>query len=215
MWTGRMPTVRSPAAARAASGSRFSVSLSMSQNTGRAPSYSRQLAEATKLKGEVRTSSPGPHPCARTPRCRAAVPLETATASSTPCHSAKPRSKRSSIGPSESRPERSTSPASSCSRSPRSGLASGICSLKLRLRSPRLEGVLERFHEGLPGGFDDVLRDADRPPLALAVRGVEQNSGDGVGAVALVEDAHLVVRQLDLGQVRVAVGDRRAQGAVE
>ena len=157
------PTVRSPTAAAAAAGSRLRVSGSTSQKTGRAPSYSRQLAEATKLKGLVRTSSPAPHPCSRTPRCSAAVPLETATASSTPSQAANSRSKRSPIGPSESRPERSTSTTSSSSRAPSSGLASGIC-----CSAPRsLEGVLQRVDQRLPGGLDDVLRDADRPPLAL------------------------------------------------
>ena len=42
------PVVRSPTAAAAARGSMLSVRGSMSQNTGRAFSYSRQLAEATK-----------------------------------------------------------------------------------------------------------------------------------------------------------------------
>ena len=78
-----------------------------------------------------------------------------------------------------------------------------------------LEGVLQRVDEGLPGGLDDVLRDADRPPLPLAVGGVEQDAGDGAGAVALVEDPDLVVGQLDVGEVRVAVDDRAAQGPVE
>ena len=54
--------VRSLTAAAAAAGSRFSVRGSMSQNTGRAFSYSRQLADATKLKGEVTTSSPALDP---------------------------------------------------------------------------------------------------------------------------------------------------------
>ena len=57
--------------------------------------------------------------------------------------------------------------------------------------------------------------DPDRAPLALAVGGVEQDPGDRAGAVGFVEDADLVVGQLDLGQVRVAVGDRAAQGLVE
>ena len=50
------------------------------------------------------------------------VPLETATASSTPSQAANSRSKRSPIGPSESRPERSTSSTSSSSRAPTPGL---------------------------------------------------------------------------------------------
>ena len=94
---------------------------------------------------------------------------------------------------------------------PTSGLASGIGSGSGR----SLERVLQRVDQRLPGGLDDVLRDADRAPLALAVGGVEQDPGDGAGAVVLVEDPDLVVGQLDVGQVRVAVGDRAAQGAVE
>ena len=70
--------------------------------------------------------SPALQPSARTPRCSAAVPLETATASSTPSQAAKSRSKRSPIGPSESCPERRTSSTSSSSRAPISGRASGI-----------------------------------------------------------------------------------------
>ena len=53
------------------------------------------------------------------------MPLETATASSTPSQAANSRSKRSPIGPSESRPERSTSTTNSSSRPPSSGRASG------------------------------------------------------------------------------------------
>ena len=57
------------------------------------------------------------------------VPLETMTASSTPSQAANSRSKRSPIGPSESRPERSTSSTSSSSRGPISGRASPIGSI--------------------------------------------------------------------------------------
>src|SRR5918995_3761751 len=174
------------------------------------------LAVATKVKGLVITSSPSPQPSARTPRWSAAVPLETATASSTPSRAAKLRSNFSTFGPSETRPELSASSTSSRSRSPRSGCASGIGSLTGG-RSVRagLEGVLERIDQRLPGRLDDVLRDADRAPFALPVGGVEQHPGDSPGAVVLVEDADLVVGQLDLGQVRVAVGDRLAQGPVQ
>ena len=124
--------------------------------------------------------------------------------------------------PARAGPERSTSRTSSSSRAPSSGRASGIGSLKssrrplgLRRSSPWLERVLERLDQRLPGGLDDVLRDADRAPLALAVGGVEQDARDGTGAVGLVEDPHLVVGQLDVGEVRVAVGDRAAQRPVE
>ena len=80
MWTGSSAAVRSVTAARAASGSRLSVTGSMSANTGRAPSYSGAFAEATNENGVVITSSPAFTPAARSARCRPAVPLETAEA---------------------------------------------------------------------------------------------------------------------------------------
>ena len=47
----------------------------MSAKTGRAPTNSAQLAEATKLIGVVSISSPGPSPAAAAAPCSAAVPL--------------------------------------------------------------------------------------------------------------------------------------------
>ena len=78
--TERIARVRGVMASSTFSGSRLSVSGSMSTNTGTAPSKSRTLDEATKLKGVVITSSPGPSPSARTARCKALVPLLTPTA---------------------------------------------------------------------------------------------------------------------------------------
>ena len=52
------------------------------------------------------TSSPGPIPAATQSMCSPAVPLETAAAYGAPTASAKASSKRSIVGPSESRPER-------------------------------------------------------------------------------------------------------------
>src|SRR5215210_1494279 len=216
MWTGSSPAVRSPTAAAAASGSIVRATGSMSQKTGVAPSYSRQFEEATKLSGVVTTSSPSPQPRARTPRWRAAVPLETATAKPSPSQVAKPCSNCSSFGPRESEPERTTSRSSCSSRGPRSGCASGICSFTRRAGlGTRLEGVLERVHQRLPGGLDDVLGDADGAPLPLAIRGIEQDPGHRARPVVLVEDPHFVVRQLDVGQMRMPVEDRAAERLVE
>ena len=53
------------------------------------------------------------------------------------------------------------------------------------------------------------------PHASLAVGGVEQDARDRAGAVVLVEDPHLEVGQLDLGELRVLLGDRDAQRAVE
>ena len=87
------------------------------------------------------------------PRCRPAVPLETATASSTPSQLGERRARtRSASGPSESRPERSTSRTSSSSRAPRSGRASGICSCSRAacLRSGRVAGRRTRASRPAP-----------------------------------------------------------------
>ena len=79
----------------------------------------KQLAEATKEYGDVITSSPSPRPPITASRCSPLVPEETAAAYGAPTFSAKTRSKRSIAGPSESRPDRSTSSTSSSSRSSR------------------------------------------------------------------------------------------------
>ena len=223
--------MRSPTAGPAAAGSRSSVTGSTSQKTGIAPSYSRQLAEATKLNGLVITSSPGPQPSARTPRCRAAVPEETATASSTPSQAAKSRSKRSSTGPSDSRPERRTSSTSSSSRAPRSGLASGIGSgwLTRRREGAPARTVARAAGRGLRGwkayssestraSHDASMMFSETPidPQERSpVGGVQQHARHRVGAVVRIEDPDLVVDQLDLGQVRMELGDRLAQRTVE
>ena len=49
----------------------------------------------------------------------------------------------------------------------------------------------------------------------LAVGGLDQHPGDRVGAVALVEDADLVVDQLELRDLRVGLPDRLPQRVVE
>src|SRR5215211_1162472 len=216
MCTGRIPAVPCPTAAPAASESRVRVTGSMSQKTGVAPSYSKTLVEATKVSGLVITSAPSPQPRALTPRWRAAVPLETATAYPSPSQSAKSCSNWSSFGPRESEPERTTSSSSSSSRSPSSGRASGIGSFtRCGSLFAWLECVLERVDKGLPRGLDDVLRDSDRAPFALTVGGVEEDAGNGAGAVVLVEDAHLVVGELDVGEVRVAIENRPAKRGVQ
>ena len=109
MSTATIAFVRSVMAASTAAGSRFSVRGSTSAKTGVAPSKMKQLAEETNESGEVIASSPGPSLAIRARRCRPAVPLETAAAKGAPTRSAISSSKRSIVGPSESRPERSTS----------------------------------------------------------------------------------------------------------
>ena len=189
----------------------LNVSGSTSAKTGVAPVKRTALAEATNEKDEVTTSSPGPMPSACRQRCRPAVPLETATAWRTPMRSAQARSKRGPIGPSESWPERSTSSTSSRSRSPMTGLASGMRSSagaqpgrgrgRGRARGPA-DAVLEAVEQRLPRCLDDVLADADRAPGVAAVAGVDEHARDRAGALGLVEDPHLEVDQRDARRAR-------------
>src|SRR5918999_385958 len=65
MCTGSRPVVRSPTAAAAAAGSMLSVRGSMSQKTGFAFSYRRQLAEATNGNGAAPAPAPPPGPRGR------------------------------------------------------------------------------------------------------------------------------------------------------
>src|ERR1035437_4285107 len=218
MCTGSSARVRSPTAAAAACGSRLSVTGSMSANTGRARSYSAAFAEATNENGLVITSSPSPPPAARSARCRPAVPLLTALASGARTCSAKRRSNSPTRGPSESCPERSTSSTACSSAVPMTGRASGITSVaseSARGSPARQHAVLERVDERVPGGRDQVLRDADRAPHLVTVGGVDEHARDRAGALGLVEDPDLEVDQLDVAQVRVDLPDRSAQRLVE
>ena len=65
----------------------------------------KQLADAANEYGDVITSSPAPMPAVMHSRCRPAVPDETAAAYGAPTFAAISSSKRSIVGPSESRPE--------------------------------------------------------------------------------------------------------------
>ena len=119
--------MRAVIAAAAASTSRFSVTGSMSTNTGRARSYRIELADATNENGEVMTSSPSVTPTARSARCSAAVPEETADAYGAPDPRGERRSRTPArAGPSERCRERSTSITACLLGSPRTGRASGI-----------------------------------------------------------------------------------------
>src|ERR671914_936320 len=236
MCTGSSPVVRSPIAAAAARGSMFSVRGSMSQNTGRAFSNSTQLAEATNENGEVTTSSPGWMPAARTARCRPPVPLETPDTGRPPRRAESACSKAGSRGPSERRRERSVSRTRVSSAGPMLGRASGVTVERragsrpgrrcracrsaggprpLMLPAPGQHAGLERVDEGLPARLDDVLGDADRAPGVGPVAGVEQHARDRPRALALVEDAHLEVHELDVAQVRVALANGVAQSLVQ
>ena len=184
------------------------------------------MAEATNENGEVTTSSPSPTPIARSPRCSAAVPEETALA----CGDAEPRGEgRSNAGmrgPSESWPERSTSMTARLLRLAQHGLGDrddvrGHAHAGARALAAPVAGAarqhagLQRVHERVPARLDHVLVHADRAPGVRAVGGVEQHARDRRRRLGLVEDADLVVDELDVGEVRIGLGDRVAQRLVE
>src|SRR5215468_10233055 len=77
------------------------------------------------------------------------------------------------------------------------------------------ELVLDRVDQRLPGGFDDVASDPDRPPGLLAVRRGDQDARLGRGAAGLVEDSHLVVDEVHLLEVRIEFLERLAERVVE
>src|SRR5215218_6683088 len=83
-----------------------------------------------------------------------------------------------------------------------------------RLGGPE-EAVVDAVGQGFPGGGDDVFGDADGGPFGVGVGGGDQDAGDGAGAGAAVEDADLVVDQVDVLELGVAGGQGAAQGLVE
>ena len=98
----------------------------MSTNTGFARSNRIELADATNENGDVITSSPSETPTARSARCNAAVPDETADANGAPTRAANACSNAGTRGPSERCRERSTSSTACSSSSPMTGRATGI-----------------------------------------------------------------------------------------
>src|SRR5918997_6285663 len=74
-------------------------------------------------------------------------------------------------------------------------------SVSLLLRAAH--AVFEAVYQGLPGGFDDVLGDADGAPHPLAVCGVYEDAGRGRRGAVFIQDADLVVGEVDLFQLRI------------
>src|SRR5881396_3060620 len=82
-----------------------------------------------------------------------------------------------------------------------------ICQSSLEQR------VLHRVHQRLEAGFDDVFAHAYRAPFALAVGRGDEHAGPGGGAGDAVEDAHLVVSELDGLELWEEVRQRPAERA--
>src|SRR5918999_37117 len=75
--------------------------------------------------------------------------------------------------------------------------------------------VFEAVHQSLPGGFDDVLGDADGAPHPFAVCRVYEDAGRCRRGAVLVEDANLVVGEVDLFQLRIVRPDSFPQRLVQ
>src|SRR6188508_2949893 len=134
-------------------------------------------------------------------RWRPAVPLETAAAYGAPTASANASSKRSIVGPSESRPERSTSATSSSSRSSSQGEERPIVRTDA-IRSLRDGGrQLDDVEVVAPALVDAVDRcqvrllelTRDRPDADLVVVDCAQRCDLGGGA-----DHEDLVRQVEI-----------------
>jgi hypothetical protein len=94
LWTGMIARVRGVMAASTFAGSRFSVSRSMSTNTGVAPTSTMTSPTEMNVRDSVMTSSPGPIPAAIIAMCRAANPELTATPCLTPMYAQNSSSNR-------------------------------------------------------------------------------------------------------------------------
>src|SRR6202050_2057809 len=134
---------------------------------------------------------------------------------------------RSSASPSTGRASGITSPTGTgdgpdrgppaSARAPASGIGSASTHRLGRRRGPLagLHAVLDRVHQRVPGGCDHVLGHSDRAPYVVPVGSIDQHARDRCGALALIEDAHLEVDQLDVAQVRMDLTDGLAQRVVQ
>ena len=110
--------VRSVTAAGRLDGSRLKSASLMSAKQAVAPASRMEFKVATNVKGLVTTSSPGCSCSASSATTRAVVPLLTATACAAPVISRQCSSKRCTIAPCASMPERSTCSTRSSSSGP-------------------------------------------------------------------------------------------------
>src|SRR5580765_3860650 len=75
--------------------------------------------------------------------------------------------------------------------------------------------VLDRVNQRLPGGFDDVIRDADRAPGLVAVARGHQNARLGRRPLRFVQDANLVVQEPHGLEVRIELLESLPERVVE
>ena len=182
MCTGSSALVRSVIAAAAACGIEVErARVDVGEHRPRALVERSRWREATNENGDVTTSSPSDTPTARSARCSAAVPDETALAWRAPSA----RGERLLEGR-HARAERELARAQHLDHrglllgSPSTGRASGITSSAALTRAPlrapagapraRQHAGLERVHQRVPARLDHVLVHADRAPRVACRR---------------------------------------------
>src|SRR5215212_11673807 len=79
----------------------------------------------------------------------------------------------------------------------------------------RVHAIFQTVYKRLPGGFDDVLGDADSSPHPLAVRRVYEDASRSRRGAVLVEDADLVVGEVYLRQLGIVRPDSFPQCLIE
>ena len=65
-----------------------------------------------------------------------------------------------------------------------------------------MQFVFDRFDEGSPAGFDDVLMHADRGPGLVLVLKFDEDAHLGSCAGLGIDDAHFIIGKTDLGDRR-------------
>src|SRR5215211_6809470 len=83
------------------------------------------------------------------------------------------------------------------------------------LLSRRVHAVFQTVYKRLPGGFDDVLGDADGAPHSFAVCRVYEDAGRSRRGAVLVEDADLVVGEVYIFQLGIVRPDSFPQRLVQ
>src|SRR3954449_3437287 len=77
------------------------------------------------------------------------------------------------------------------------------------------QAEMSGVEQGLPRRLDEVLVDADRGPRAVLVGRVDQHARDRARALVGVEDAHLVVGEVQAAQRGQRTPERLAERGVE
>ena len=78
-----------------------------------------------------------------------------------------------------------------------------------------MQFILDRFDEGLPTGFNDVLVNADRGPALGLVLEFDEDAHLGGGPGLGIDDAHFIIREMDLVDHGVRPLERLAKRGIQ